>query len=130
MAKNFGKHFCVTGTGGSLAVVLGEFQRIRKQEGVEAGRCAGAAVSDRKTRKARFFRTQVKLREERRHFESGADDAFAEISDCFRNDANAAFVFGREEEGTKKWAVDAIAESELGLAEAFEKFGGKIRIFP
>jgi hypothetical protein len=72
----------------------------------------------------------VKLREERRHFESGADDAFAEISDCFRNDANAAFVFGREEEGTKKWAVDAIAESELGLAEAFEKFGGKIRIFP
>ena len=56
LAENFGESFGVSGAGGSLAVVFGEFQRIGKQESVETRRSAGAAVADREDERGEFLR--------------------------------------------------------------------------
>ena len=70
----------------------------------------------------------MELREKRRNFERGADNTFTEVSNGFGDDANAAFVFGRKKKWAEERAVDAIAESELRIAQAREKFEREIRV--
>ena len=65
----------------------------------------------------------MKLRKERRNFESCGDDAFAEISYGFSDDTDPAFVFRRKKKRPQERTVDTVAESQLRIAQTPEKFG-------
>jgi hypothetical protein len=81
----------------------------------------------REAGEALFSGTQMQLGEQFGIFESGGDDAFAEVGDGFGDDADALLVFGAEKKWAKERAVDAIAEGEFFDAEPVEKFCGQVR---
>jgi hypothetical protein len=69
----------------------------------------------------------MELREQIGIGESRGDDAFAEIGNGFGNNANALFLFQRQEKWAKKRAMHTVAKGELRRAEPGEKIGREIR---
>jgi hypothetical protein len=79
-----------------------------------------------KTHEALFFGAEAELGEESAIFECGGDYALAESGDGFGDDADALLVFRGEKKWTEERAMDAIAERELGGAQAVEKLFGEM----
>jgi hypothetical protein len=69
----------------------------------------------------------MKLREEGAIIECRRDYALAEGGDGFRNDANVLLFFRRQEKGSQKGTMDAIAEGESGVLQAGEELVGELR---
>jgi hypothetical protein len=79
------------------------------------------------SREALFFGAQAELREKGAIFKSGSDYTFAESGYRFGDDANALLVFGRKKKRAEEWAMDTIAESELGGSQALEELVSETR---
>jgi hypothetical protein len=76
-------------------------------------------------REAFFFGAQMELSEKRTVVQRGAGHALAESADGFRDDANLLLLFGREKKRAQEGTMNAVSESEPGLAEAREELIGE-----
>jgi hypothetical protein len=73
-----------------------------------------------------LFRSQMKLREEGSIFECRCDHTLAQRRDRFRHEPNVLLFFRRKKKWPEEWTMNAIAEGELGIAEAGEELIRKL----
>ncbi len=115
LPENVRDGFRIAGSGGRLAVVLREFQRIWEQERVKARSSARRTVPGGHSRQALFLGTQVKLLEKGIVFQSRHGDALGHRGNRFGHASHAFFILRRKKEGPQKRTMYPAPKCKLGI---------------